>query len=68
MQNGKHNFGVMSILNCLQIRWEYYQELTDFHGRLAGQIDVERGVSDTKVIQNILETALDSLSSLQVGL
>lgn len=68
MQNGKHIFGVISNLNCLQIRWEYYQELPDPHLRLAGQIDVERAVSDTKVIQNILDTALDNVSSLQVGL
>ena len=64
MQNVKHIFGVICILNCLQIRWEYYQDLKDF--RLAGQIDVERAVSDSKVIQNILNTALDNVSSLQV--
>ena len=50
----------------LQIRWEYYQEMSDFQGRLAGQIDVEHAVNETTVVQNILGTALDNLSSLQV--
>lgn len=50
----------------LQIRWEYYQEMSDFQGRLAGQIDVEHAVNETTVIQNVLGTALDNLSSLQV--
>lgn len=42
--------------------------MTDFQGRLAGQIDVEHATNETIVMQNILGTALDNLSSLQVGL
>ena len=57
---------MVSTLDCFQIRWEYYQEMSDFQGRLAGQIDVEHAVNATQVIQNILGTALDNLSSLQV--
>lgn len=57
---------MVSTVNCFQIRWEYYQEMSDFQGKLAGQIDVEHAVSATQVIQNILGIALDNLSSLQV--
>lgn len=52
--------------NTLQIRWEYYQEMTDFQGRLAGQIDVAHAPSEAKVAQSILSTAVDNLASLQV--
>ena len=41
--------------------------MSDFQGRLAGQIDVEHAVNEAQVIQNILGTALDNLSSLQVN-
>ena len=57
---------MVSDLNCFQIRWEYYQEMSDFQGRLAGQIDVEHAINQARVIQNILGTALDNLLSLQV--
>jgi len=40
--------------------------MKDFEGRLAGQIDVEHASSPSEVVQNILGTALDNLSSLQV--
>lgn len=40
--------------------------MSDFEGRLAGQIDVQHAISPSQVIQNILNTALDNLSSLQV--
>ena len=42
--------------------------MKDFEGRLAGQIDVEHASSPSEVVQNILSTALDNLSSLQVCL
>ncbi|KAL3154220.1 DNA repair protein xrcc4 [Trebouxia sp. C0010 RCD-2024] len=54
--------------DILRIRWEYHQEMSDFQGRLAGQIDVEHVVHETTVIQNILGTALDNLSSLQASI
>ncbi|KAL3139889.1 DNA repair protein xrcc4 [Trebouxia sp. C0009 RCD-2024] len=54
--------------DILRIRWEYYQEMSDFQGRLAGQIDVEHAVNETTVIQNVLGTALDNLSSLQASI
>ncbi|KAL0055927.1 hypothetical protein WJX82_005802 [Trebouxia sp. C0006] len=53
--------------DVLRLRWEYYKEMKDFEGRLAGQIDVEHASSPSEVVQNILGTALDNLSSLQAS-
>ncbi|DBB06620.1 TPA: DNA repair protein xrcc4 [Trebouxia sp. C0004] len=53
--------------DVLRLRWEYYKEMMDFEGRLAGQIDVEHASSPSEVVQNILGTALDNLSSLQAS-
>ena len=49
-----------------QVRWEYQAELSDFEGRLAGQIDVEHAQESAAVTQSILSTVFDNLSSLQV--
>ncbi|KAL0031673.1 hypothetical protein WJX79_000177 [Trebouxia sp. C0005] len=53
--------------DVLRLRWEYYKEMKDFEGRLAGQIDVEHASSPSEVIKSILGTALDNMSSLQAS-
>lgn len=51
--------------DVLRVRWEYQAELSDFEGRLAGQIDVEHAQESAAVTQSILSTVFDNLSSLQ---
>ena len=51
--------------NVLQVRWEYFEKMQDFEGNLAGQIDLDLQDDAAIIVQHILHTALDNLTSLQ---